>query len=115
MTKRKFNRFVDVLTVLAVIFPLLLALATSFSWGTYDSVEIADFVQNFAISTALADKIGESIQTFGIAFDGAFFAPSCVLLANALIIYLFRLFAEILVFVPKMALKLINIKIGEND
>lgn len=115
MTKRKFNKFVDVVTVLLILFPLLMALITARCSGTFDSSALTDYVQNFAISSSLADNIGECINTFGIAFDGAFFGSACVLISNAFLIYVFRVFIAVLTFIPKLALKFIDIDFGGKD
>ena len=115
MTKKKYNRFLDIATVLIILFPLIMLLFTARANGTFDVTNVADYVNQYAISNALATRIGECINTFGIAFDGNFFAPSCVILANALLVWLFRVFVSVMTFIPKFALKMTNLSIGEKD
>lgn len=109
MTKRKYKVFIDIVTVLLVLFPLVMSLVTARANGTFDGADIGAYVENFAISRDLANTVGESINNFGIAFDGEFYAPALVIFSNAIIIYLFRLFLEVALFIPKLALKFINI------
>ena len=115
MTKKKYNRFLDFVTVLVILFPLIMAVITARANGTFDMLNIADYVSQYAISNDLANRIGESINTFGIAFDGAFFAPSCIILANSLIVWLFRVFISVMTYIPKFAIKMTNLSIGEKD
>ena len=112
MTKRKFNKFLDIVTVLVVLFPLLMALITARCSGSFDTAFIVDYVQNFAISNDLNLRIGECINTFGISFDGAFFPCALVIMGNALLIWIFRLFIAVMCFIPKFALKMMNGFIG---
>ena len=113
MREKKYKTFVDVLTVLCILFPLLLALLATWQSGTYESAQIAAYIEDFAISEDLAHRIGESINTFGIGFDGAFFGASCTIMSNALLVYLFRVFIAVLTFIPKMALKFMHLPTGE--
>ena len=115
MTKKKFNKFLDFVTVLVIMFPLLMALFTARATGSFDASNIGDYVLQYSISDELALLIGDSISTFGFDFDGAFFLPSCVILANALIVWLFRVFIAVMTFLPKMALKLLNLPMGDDD
>ena len=115
MTKRKYNKFLDFVTVLVILFPLLMALITARANGSFDMLNVADYVSQYAISNDLATIVGESIQTFGFAFDGAFFTPACVILANALLVWLFRVFIAVMTFIPKFAVKMVNLSIGEKD
>lgn len=115
MTKRKYNKFLDIVTVLVILFPLLMSLITARCSGSFDSAQFADYIQQFAISNSLSSRIGECINTFGVLFDGAMFSGACVIIANALLIWLFRLFIAVLTFIPKFALKLINLSIGDKD
>ena len=112
MTKKKYNKFLDVVTVLVILFPLLMSLITARANGTFDIVTLANYIEQFAISNDLSLRIGECINTFGIAFDGAFFSCACVIMGNALLIWLFRLFIAVMCFIPKFALKMIDGFIG---
>lgn len=115
MTKKKYNKFLDFVTVLVILFPLLMSLITARCSGSFDTVQLANYVEQFAISNSLSLRIGECINTFGIAFDGAMFNSACVIMSNALLVWLFRLFIAVLTYIPKFALKLINLSIGEKD
>ena len=115
MTKKKYNKFLDFVTVLVILFPLLMSLITARCSGSFDTAQLANYVEHFAISNSLSLRIGECINTFGIAFDGAMFNSACVIMSNALLIWLFRLFVAVLTYIPKFALKLINLSIGEKD
>ncbi len=109
MTKRKFKVFIDIVLILLCLFPLIITTAICLRNGTfYSSGDFTELVQRFAISTELSEKIGECINTFGIAFDGAYFPAVCVIMANSLIIYLCYLFVSVLVFLPKLAIKWLN-------
>lgn len=108
MTKKKYNKFLDVVTVLIILFPLLMSLITARSCGTFDIATFANYIEQFAISNDLNSRIGECINTFGIAFDGAFFAPACVIIGNALLVWLFRLFIAVMCFLPKFAIKMMD-------
>ncbi len=108
MTKKKYNKFLDVVTVLVILFPLLMSLITARSSGSFDTVTLANYIEQFAISNSLSSRIGECINTFGIAFDGDMFHSACVIMGNALLIWLFRLFIAVMCFIPKFALKMIN-------
>jgi len=115
MTKKKYNKFLDFVTVLVILFPLIMALFTAHANGTFDVGNVGDYVLQYSVSDELALLIGDSISTFGFAFDGAFFLPACVILANALVIWLFRVFIAVMSFVPKMALRLLNLPIGDGE
>lgn len=108
MTKRKFNRFVDVVTVLVIVFPLLMALITARCSGTFEAFDFTTYVENFCISENLANLIHDSIDTFGFAFDGDFAYGACVIMSNALLVYVFRVFIAVMTFIPKFALRLLN-------
>lgn len=114
MTKRKYKALIDVVLLLLCIAPLIFCIfATLNEANALTTLDYADIIQKFCISDDLANKIGESIQTFGIAFDGEFFAPTCVIMSNALLIYAFYVFVAVLTFIPKMAKKFLNMAIGE--
>ena len=112
MTKKKYNKFLDVVTVLVILFPLLMSLITARCSGDFDSVTLANYIEQFAISNDLSLRIGECINTFGIEFNGAFFSPACVIMGNALLVWLFRFFIAVMCFIPKFALKMMNGLIG---
>lgn len=112
MSKRKLNVFLDVLTILLCLFPLVMALATAIFNGSFDVVNIGDYVCQYSISSELEQKISDSMNYFGIAFDGEFYSAALVILSNTLLIYIFRVFAAVMVFIPKMALKFINLDFG---
>jgi len=112
MSKRKLNVFVDVLTILLCMFPLLMGLATAIFNGSFDLSNFGEYVAQFAISNDLAQKIGALINNFGIAFDGAFFNSACIIMANTLLIYIFRVFVSVMVFIPKLSSKFINLDFG---
>ena len=112
MTKKKYNKFLDVVTVLVILFPLLMSLITARANGTFDIVTLANYIEQFAISNSLSLRIGECINTFGIAFDGAFAPCAYVIIGNALLVWVFRLFIAVMCFIPKFALKMIDGFIG---
>lgn len=112
MTKCKYNKLLDVVTLLVILFPLLMLLLTSLCSGNIDSSLFPQYIENFAISSELNSTIAECINTFGIAFDGAFFSSACVIVGNALLVWLFRVFISVLVFIPKFAVKMLNISVG---
>lgn len=111
MTKRKYKLFLDVLTILLIIAPLIVLLLAVHSGAVLDKTP-SDIVMSFSISNSLADRIGQCINTFGIELDGDFYNATCVIMSNALLIYLFRVFVSVLVFLPKLALKFINLDFG---
>ena len=115
MTKKKYNRFLDVVTVLLILFPLIMCLFTARSSGTFDIINVSDYVSQFAISPDLADLIASSVNTFGFSFSGVFANSAFVIMSNALLIWIFRLFVEVMTFLPKFAIKLLNITIGDRD
>ncbi len=112
MTKKKYNKFLDVVTVLVILFPLFMSLITARCSGSFDTVQLANYVEQFAISNSLSLRIGECINTFGIDFDGAMFHSACVIMGNALLVWLFRLFISIMCFIPKFANKMISGFVG---
>lgn len=115
MTKRKYNKLLDFITLLLILFPLLMLLLSAMCNGNYNSALYCEYTRNFAISDDLSNKIGECINTFGIAFDGAFFGSACVIMSNALLIWVFRVFVSVLLFIPKFANKLINVSHGGDN
>lgn len=112
MSKRKLNVFIDVIMILLCLFPLLMGLATAIFNGSFDLTNFNEYVSQFSISNDLAQKIGSAIDNFGIYFDGAFFDSACIIMANTLLIYIFRVFVSVMVFIPKMASKFINLDFG---
>lgn len=112
MSKRKLTAFIDVITVLLVLFPLIMAVATAIFNGSFDVLTVNAYVEQYEISNELTAKISSAVGSFGIAFDGAFSTASFVIISNALLIYVFRVFVAVLLFLPKMALKFINFDFG---
>lgn len=112
MSKRKLNVFVDVLTILLVVFPLVMCVATAIFNGSFDVLNIGAFVEQFEISNALTSKISSSVAVLGFAIDGAFANVVFVIMSNALLIYVFRVFVAVMIYVPKMAYKFINLEFG---
>lgn len=112
MSRKKLNTFIDVITILLVLFPLVMSVATAIFNGSYDVESIGAYCEQFSISNALVGKISAVVNTFGIAFDGAFANACFVIMSNALLIYCFRVFIAVMVFIPKMALKFINFDFG---
>ena len=108
MTKRKYKSIIDLVLILLCLFPLLVTVVLACNDNFNYQLEFVDVVQKFAISNDLAQRIGEQINTFGIAFDGAYFSAVCVLMANAMLIYIFYIFVECLVWLPKFASRLIE-------
>ena len=86
MTKKKYNRFLDVVTVLLILFPLIMCLFTARATGTFDHDSICDFVNQFSISADLAEVVQNSLDVFGFDCNGAFAFTSCILMSNALLI-----------------------------
>ena len=112
MSKRKLNVFVDVITILLVLFPLVMAFATAIFNGSFDVLSIGAYCEQFEISNELTQKIKTAVADFGVNYDGAFATAAFVILSNSLLIYVFRVFIAVLVFIPKMALKFINLDFG---
>lgn len=113
MSKRKFKILIDITLLFLCLLPiiaLLCVVATSSTILTAEQIEAQ--IMNFCISNDLAEKIGESINTFGIQFDGAFYSATCALIANAVLVHVFYVFIATLVFVPKMAIKFLNFTVG---
>jgi hypothetical protein len=114
MTKRKYKNLVDVVLLFLCIAPLIFCLfATINEANSINSLEYASIIQKFCISDELSDIIGDCIQTFGIAFNGDFYASACVIISNSLLIYIFYVFVAVLTFIPKMAKRLLDFSIGE--
>ena len=115
MTKKKYNRFLDVITVLIILFPLIMCIVTARSNGTFDIVSINGYVNQFVISEDLALLIQCSTDTFGFGINGSFSYPACVIMSNALLIWCFRVFIAVLTFIPKFSIKLLNLLVGDRD
>ena len=109
MTKKKYKSLISVVLLLLCIAPLIFSALAMFNDSTdCSAVNFTEYIKRFEISAALSDKIGESIETFGIAFDGAFFPAVCVIMSNAILIYVFYVFVAVLVWLPKFAIKLME-------
>ena len=108
MSKRKYKSIIDLVLVLLCVFPLLVTLVMAWNDNSAMEIDFCNLVQKFAISEDLAQIIGEQINTFGIAFDGAYYTATCVLMANAILVYIFYVFVECLVWLPKFAIRLIE-------
>lgn len=115
MSKRKYKVFLDVITVLLILFPLIMAVITSRAAGSFEIFNVAAYVEQFVISSDLAGRVGEAMNVFGIAFDGGFYNAALVIFSNAILIYIFRVLLAVVVFIPKLALKFINISISAGD
>lgn len=114
MTKRKYKIFIDIVLILLCLFPLISLL---FVVGTSSTIltgeQLKAHVLNYCISGDLADKIGNAINTFGIAFDGNFFPAVSVIMANSLLIYLFYVFVACLTWLPKFAINILERASGQ--
>lgn len=73
------------------------------------------FVQKFTISDSLANRIGEVLAEFGIDWDGPYFPVVITLMSNSFLIYTCYLFTEVLVFIPKFAISIMNIPNRKGD
>ena len=107
MSKRKFKSFMDIVLVLLCLMPLIVFLLIC----TNESINVTtvgDLMMTFCISESLTNTIAESINTFGIEFDGAGFAIACVIMSNSILIYTFYVFVEVLVWLPKFAVRLLE-------
>ena len=109
MTKRKYKVFIDIVTVLLVLFPLIMSIVTARANGTF---EVAAYIDDFAISNDLTGRVSSALQSFGVALDGAYSTAALVLFSNAILIYLFRVLLAVALFLPKIAYNFINLDLG---
>lgn len=113
MTKRKYRVFIDITLIMLCLFPLISLL---FVLGTSSTIltaeQIANHIEGYAISNNMVTQVQTVLNNVGFNADGVFFAPCCTIITNAVFIYIFYVFVSVLVFVPKMAIKLLNIFSG---
>lgn len=115
MTQRKYKVFIDITLVLLCLFPLIcLAFAMLTSTSFILNGDYADFIQRFTISTNLANRVGQAINTFGLDFSGSFYQATCTIMSNAILIYIFYTFVACLTWLPKMAISLLNRPFGKS-
>ena len=115
MTKKKYNRLMDFITVLLILFPLIMCLFTARATGTFADLDIATYVEQFSLSGDLVSLIEGSVGQFDFAIDDNFSHCAYVIMSNALLIWVFRLFLSAMTFIPKMGLKFINMFTGGDD
>ena len=113
MSKRKYKVIIDLVLIFLCLFPLI---ATLIVMGTSSTIltgeQICETVTNFTISAELRDKVAICCNSFGIAFNGAFYNATMTIVSNSLLVYVLYVFVSVLVFIPKFAVKLLNFDIG---
>lgn len=109
MTKKKYKSLISVVLLLLCVAPLLFCALALFNDSTdFNVINYTEYVKRFEISEELSNKIADGVQSFGISFDGAFFPAVCVIMSNALLIYVFYVFTAVLLFIPKYSIKLME-------
>lgn len=113
MTKRKYKVFIDIVLIFLCLFPLF---ATLIVMGTSSTILSAEQINNtitsFTISNGLRDVVSDACNSFGVALDGNFYQATMTIVSNAILIYILYVFVSVLVFMPKFAIKLINLDFG---
>lgn len=113
---KKYKLFIDCVLVLLCLFPLLSLLLVVYSSSTIlTGDQIVQHVQNYCISDFVYDTLLSALNGVGFNLDGVFSSVVGVILTNSLLIYVFYVFIEVLVFVPKMAIKLLRIGVRKDD
>ena len=116
MSKRKYKVFIDLVLIFLCLFPLI---ATLVVMGTSETImtgeQICETVTNFTISADLQNKIADCCNSFGVAFNGAFYGATMTIVSNAVLIYVLYVFVSVLVYIPKFAIKMLNLTIGDKS
>lgn len=106
---KKYNLFLHITLVLLCLFPLIFSCLVYFSnvEGNFDNMY--QIVQSCEIAPGFTQSFKE---VFADAFDitvSPGFDIFCVICSNTIFIYIGFVFVEVLVFVPKLAIKLLRI------
>lgn len=107
---KKYKLFIDCILVLLCLFPLI---ALLFCFDTSSSFilnnDYCAFIEKFSISSTISNDLYNALNNVGFNLDGPYSLAVCVILSNSILIYMFYVFVEVLIFVPKMAIKLLRI------
>ena len=113
---KKYKLFIDCVLVLLCLFPLIsLLLVVATSDTILNTSQIVDHVQNYSISLTVSNTLQNALEKVGFSFDGAFGGVVSVILSNSILIYVFYVFVDVLVFVPKMAIRLLRMGVRKDD
>ena len=116
MSKRKYKILIDIVLVLLCLVPVLLVIintATSHTLLTSD--QISTIINGVSISDTMSATISNALEASEIALDGSFGGCISVIISNALMVHIVYLFIEVIVFVPKFAIKALNMFTGGKD
>lgn len=117
MNKRKFKSFLDVVTVLLILAPIIfIALALLANVFTDNEVSITEVMQEIAeqsvLSKRLREKVYNALDRLGIFWYAGNFAVGeyliPIIISNSLVIYMARVFIGVMVWLPKFASKLLE-------
>lgn len=112
---KKYNLFINVLLVLICIFPLIFCCLTCFRTAQTDMTYVHQIVTDAEISPNFTASFKEIFnEAFGIS-ESKGFDIFCVIISNSIFIYIGYVFVEVLVFVPKMAIKLLRMFARKED
>lgn len=124
MTKRKYHYFVNIVLILLCLFPLITyAIAVGSSDSLMSTDQILTHFSNSAISSDFAGSFIEILSSMGITISADEYGESItcggialvVIMSNSIVIYMCYILVEILLFVPKMAIKFLRMGSGKYD
>ena len=113
---KKYKLFIDCTLVLLCLFPLISLLCMQLYCETLLSADqILSHLEVFNISSTISNSISNALNDIGFMLDGGFSSAVSIILSNSILIYIFYVFVNILLFVPKLAIKFFRIGVRKDD
>lgn len=111
---KKYKRFVGYVLVILMLFPLVIAITSTFYSGQFNLKQIVEETTNYCISTSMRDNIilniGDALQ-----FDGEYWTFAATIITNAVCVMLCYVVFKVLAFIPEMTIKFLQMGVRKDD
>lgn len=114
ISSKKYKRVVSYILIALMLFPLIIAVTSTFYSGQFNFSDIITETNQYCISTHMRDNIilhiGESLQ-----FTGDYWTFAATIITNAVCVLLCYTVFKVFAFIPEMCIKFLQMGVGKKD
>ena len=113
---KKYKLFVDILLVMLCLFPLIFALLSCFRSNVENTQYLLQIVSELDISPVQSNHIKDIFKLYLTSNSNTNgIQILSIIISNSIFIYVGYVFVSVLIFVPKLAIKLLRIGIRKEN
>lgn len=114
LNSKKYKRVVHYVLIALMLFPLILAFASTIYSQTWDMQAIVNQISSYCISPWMRDNLINSLGDI-MNFSGAYWQAAATTLTNAVCVQMIYVVYCVLAFIPHMCIKLLRIGVRKDD